>query len=164
MLQTTTLKMNLVLEILRGQKEGQVWGSSKKSIDRHRGSRALPPLETWLRFHQNSYTPSFLLTGSVFSNSREKFLLWLFRQRHNLFLNTSVLSYWQDSSETGSFLADRSGANTKQLSISHGGQQFMVSPAGNGSGLNLTIYPTIGSSCLVQGKIILIPFEGSNKV
>ena len=32
------------------------------------------------------------------------------------------------------FLADRSGANTKQLSISHGGQQFMVSPTGNGSG------------------------------
>ena len=28
----------------------------------------------------------------------------------------------------------------------------MVSPAGNGSGLNLTVYPTIGSSCLVPGK------------
>ena len=28
----------------------------------------------------------------------------------------------------------------------------MVSPAGNGSGLNLTVYPTIGNSCLVQGE------------
>ena len=34
------------------------------------------------------------------------------------------------------FLADRSSANTKQLSISRGGQQFMVSPAGKGSGLH----------------------------
>ena len=31
---------------------------------------------------------------------------------------------------------DGSGANTNQLSISHGGQPFMVSPAGNGSGLH----------------------------
>ena len=28
----------------------------------------------------------------------------------------------------------------------------MVSSAGNGSGLNLTVYPTVGISCLVQGK------------
>ena len=28
----------------------------------------------------------------------------------------------------------------------------MVSPAGKGSGLNLTVYPTIGNNCLVQGK------------
>ena len=55
------------------------------------------------------------------------------------------------------FLVDGSGANTNQLSISHGGQQFMVSPAENGSGLNLTVYPTIGKSCRVQGKIP-IPF------
>ena len=32
------------------------------------------------------------------------------------------------------FLADGSGANTNQLSISHGGHPIMVSPAGNGSG------------------------------
>ena len=50
------------------------------------------------------------------------------------------------------FLADRSGANTKQLSISHGGQRFMVSLAENGSGLNLTVCPTIGNNCPVQGK------------
>ena len=60
------LKRNLVLEIRRGQKEKvKVWGL----LNFHQssqGSGVLPPLEAWLRFHQNSYTPSFLLIGSVF--------------------------------------------------------------------------------------------------
>ena len=87
----TTLKMNLVLEIRRGQKEiSQVWGLLK--IHRSsQGSRVLPPLETLLRFHQNSYTPSLLLTVSVFSDRKDN---GLFRQWHNLYRNTSVLSSW----------------------------------------------------------------------
>ena len=86
----TTLKMNLVLEIRRGQKEiGQVWGLLKI----HRpspGSRVLPPLEALLRFHQNSITPSLFLTVSVSSDSRENSFSGLFQQWHNLFLNSSV--------------------------------------------------------------------------
>ena len=86
----TTLKMNLVLEIRRGQKEiGQVRGLLK--IHRSSpGSRVLPPLEAWLRFHQNSYTSSILLTVSVFSDLQDNSLSGLFRQWHNLFLNSSV--------------------------------------------------------------------------
>ena len=64
----TTLKMNLVLEIRRGQKEiGQGLGSSK-SIDHHRGSGVLPHLETSLRSLHYSYTPCLFLTGPVFSD------------------------------------------------------------------------------------------------
>ena len=90
----TTLKMNLVLEIRRGQKEiSQVWGLLK--IHRSSpGSGVLPPLEAWLLFHQNSYTPSLFLTVSVFSDPRENSFSKLFRQWHNLFLNSSVLSSW----------------------------------------------------------------------
>ena len=36
-----------------------------------KGSGVLPPLETWLRSHQYSYTPSLFLTVSVFSDPRE---------------------------------------------------------------------------------------------
>ena len=43
------------------------------------GSGVLPPLKAWLRFHQNSYTPFLLLTGPVFSNSRENSFSGLFR-------------------------------------------------------------------------------------
>ena len=35
------------------------------------GSGVLPPLESLLRFHQNSYTPSLLLTVSVFSDCKD---------------------------------------------------------------------------------------------
>ena len=55
-----------------------------------------------------------------------KFLLWAL---------TVVVRLFRD----WVFLADESGANAKQLSISHGGQQLMVSPAGNGSGLILIV-------------------------
>ena len=87
----TTLKMNLVLEIRRGQQEiGQGLGSSK--IHRSSpGSRVLPPLEAWLRFHQNSCTPYLLLAGSVFSDSQENSFSRLFWQWHNLYRNSSVL-------------------------------------------------------------------------
>ena len=145
--------MNLVLEIRRGQKEiGQGLGVSSKSIDRHRGSGVLPPLETSLRFHQYSYAPSLLLTGSVFSDLQDNSFSGLFRQCHNLFPQYFCPFILVRLFRDWVFLADGSGANTKQLSISHGGQQFMVSPAGNGSGCILTVYPTIGNNCLVQGK------------
>ena len=66
----TTLKMNLVLEIRRGQQEiGQGLGVFTKIQRSSPGSRVLPPLEALLRFQQNSYTPSLLLTWSVFSDS-----------------------------------------------------------------------------------------------
>ena len=39
----------------------------------------LPPLEAWLRFHQNSYTSSILLTVSVFSDLQDNSLSGLFR-------------------------------------------------------------------------------------
>ena len=92
----TTLKMNLVLEIRRGQQEkGQGLGVSSKSINcRRRGSGVLPPLEAWLRFHQNSYTSSILLTVSVFLDLQDNSLSGLFRQWHNLYHNSSVLSSW----------------------------------------------------------------------
>ena len=68
---STTLKMNLVLEIRRGQQEiGQGLGVFK--IHRSSpGSRVLPPLEASLQFHQNSYTPSLSLTVSVFSDIKD---------------------------------------------------------------------------------------------
>ena len=130
-------------------------GVFSKSIDCHRGSGVLPPLEALLRFHQNSYTPYLFLTVSVFSD-REKIPPLgssssgiTFPQYFYPFILVQLFRDWV-------FLADGSGANTKQQSISHGGQQFMVSPTGNGSGSNLTIYPTIGNSCHVQGKKILL--------
>ena len=87
----TTLKMNLVLEIRRGQKEiGQVWGSSQNPSIITGVSGVLPPLEAWLRFYQNSYTSSILLIVSVFSDFQDNSLSGLFRQWHNLFLNSSV--------------------------------------------------------------------------
>ena len=90
----TTLKMNLVLEIRRGQKEQvRVWGLLKVHRSSPR-SRVLPPLETLLRFHQNSYTPSLSLTVSVFSDIKDNPFSGLFRQWHNLFLNSFVLSSW----------------------------------------------------------------------
>ena len=90
----TTLKMNLVLEIRRGQKQiGQVRGLLK--IHRSSlGSRVLPPLETLLRSHQYSYTPSLFLAGSVFSDLQYNSFSGLFRQWHNLYHNSSVLSSW----------------------------------------------------------------------
>ena len=122
--------MNLVLEIQRGQKEiGQGWVFSK-SIDHHRGSGVLPPLEAWLRFHQNSYTPSLFLTMSVFSDSWENSFSGLFRQWHNLFPQFLCPFILVRSFCDWVFLFDRSSANTKQLSISHGGQRFMVSTVG----------------------------------
>ena len=36
-------------------------GSPQNSINHHRGSGVLPPLETWLQSHQNLYTPSIIL-------------------------------------------------------------------------------------------------------
>ena len=92
----TTLKMNLVLEIQRGQKEiGQGRGLLKihqLSLEGEFG--VLPPLEAWLWFHQNSYTSSILLTVSVFSDLQDNSFSGLFRQWHNLFLNSSILSSW----------------------------------------------------------------------
>ena len=55
------------------------FGGLLKIHQSSQGSGVLPPLETLLRFHQNSYTPSFLLTGSVFSDSRENSFSGLFR-------------------------------------------------------------------------------------
>ena len=46
-------------------------GVFSKSIDHHRGFGVLPPLETWLRSHQYSYTPSLFLTGPVFSDRKD---------------------------------------------------------------------------------------------
>ena len=90
----TTLKRNLVLEIRRGQKEiGQVRGLFKISSIVS-GVWVLPPLEAWLRFHQNSNTPSLFLTVPVFSDHKDDSFSGLFRQWHNLFLNSSVLSSW----------------------------------------------------------------------
>ena len=43
------------------------------------GSGVLPPLEAWLRFHQNSYTPSLFLTVSVFSDRKDNSFSRLFR-------------------------------------------------------------------------------------
>ena len=87
----TTLKMNLVLEIRRGQKEiGQGLGVFSKSIDHLRGSGVLPPLETSLRSHPCLYTPSLFLTGPVFSDLQYNSFSRLFMQWHNLFLNSSV--------------------------------------------------------------------------
>ena len=90
----TTLKMNLVLEIRRGQQEiGQGLGVFK--IHRSSpGSRVLPPLEASLQCHQNSYTPSLSLTVLVFSDCKDKSFSGLFRQWHKLFLNSFVLSSW----------------------------------------------------------------------
>ena len=91
----TTLKMNLVLEIRRGQKEiGQGLGVFSKSVDQHRGSGVQPPLETLLRPHQYSCPPSLFLTGPVFSDLQYNSFSRLFRWWHNLFLNSSVLSSW----------------------------------------------------------------------
>ena len=87
----TTLKMNLVLEIRRGQQEkGQGLGGLLKFHQSSPGSGVLPPLEAWLRFHQNPYTPSLFLTVSVFSDHKDNSFSRLFRQWHNLFLNSSV--------------------------------------------------------------------------
>ena len=97
------------------------------------GSGVLPPLEAWLLFHQNSYTPSLFLTVSVFSDPREIPSLSSSGSGITLpqfFYPFILVRFFRD----WVFLADGSGAKTKQLSISHGGQQFMVSPAGNGSG------------------------------
>ena len=43
------------------------------------GSGVLPPLEAWLRFYQNSYTPSLFLTVSVFLDLQDNSLSGLFR-------------------------------------------------------------------------------------
>ena len=98
----TTLKMNLVLEIRRGQQEKvRVWGSSQNPsiITGVWGATTLRSMVT-VPSKLRSY---ILIVGSVdllrFSG---KFLLSLFRQWHNLFLNSSVLSSWYGSSETGS--------------------------------------------------------------
>ena len=86
----TTLKMNLVLEIRRGQKEiGQVWGLLKIHLS-SQGVWVLPPLKSLLEFHQNSYTPSLFLTVSVFSDRKDNSFSGLFRQWHNLLLNSFV--------------------------------------------------------------------------
>ena len=91
----TTLKMNLVLEIRRGQKEkGQGLGGLLRIHRSSQGSGVLPPLETLLRFHQNSYTPSLFLTVSVFSDLQYNSFSGLFRWWHNLYHNSSVLSSW----------------------------------------------------------------------
>ena len=119
----TTLKMNLALEIRRGQKEiGQVRGLLK--IHRSSpGSWVLPPLEAWLWFPRNSYTSSILLIVSVFLDLRENSFSGLFQQWHNLFLNSCIHLILVKLFHDRVFLADGSGANTKQLSISHGGHQ-----------------------------------------
>ena len=96
----------------------------------------LPPLEAWLRFHRNSYTSSVLLTVSVFLDLQDNSFSRLFRWWHILFLNSCVHFILVRLFHDWVFLADGSGANTKQLSVSHGSQQFIVSPAGNGSGLH----------------------------
>ena len=43
------------------------------------GSGVLPPLEAWLRFPENSYTPSLSLTVSVFSDIKDNPFSGLFR-------------------------------------------------------------------------------------
>ena len=90
----TTLKMNLVLEIRRGQKE---IGQGRGLLKIHRssqGSGVLPPLETLLRFHQNLYTPSLLLTVSIFLDLQDNSFSGLFRWWHKLFFNSFVISSW----------------------------------------------------------------------
>ena len=96
----------------------------------------LPPLEPLLRFHQNSYTPSLLLAVLIFLDLQDNSFSGIFRWWHNIFLNSCVHFILVRLFHDWVFFADRSGANTKQLSISHGGQPFMVSPAGNGSELH----------------------------
>ena len=90
----TTLKMNLVLEIRRGQQEKvRVWGSPQNpSIVS--GVWDATTLKTSLQLHQYSYTPSILLTVSDFSDLQDKSFSGLFRWWHNLFLNSYVLSSW----------------------------------------------------------------------
>ena len=61
------------------KKKVRVWGLLKKIHRSSLGSRVLPPLETLLRFHQNSYTSSILLTVSVFSDLQDNSLSGLFR-------------------------------------------------------------------------------------
>ena len=135
----TTLKMNLVLEIRRGQQEiGQVRGLLKI----HRSSQGfgvLPPLKAWLRFHQNSYTPSLFLTVSVFSNLQYNSFLGSSGSGITFFSRFLCPFFLVRLYRDWVSIADGSGANTKQILISHSGQQFMVSPAGNGSGLILTV-------------------------
>ena len=75
----TTLKMNLVLEIREASKKRLGFGGLLKIHRSSPGSGVLPPLEAWLRFYQNSYTPSLFLTVSVFSNPRENSFSELFR-------------------------------------------------------------------------------------
>ena len=60
------------------------FGVFSKSIDCLRGSGVLPPLETSLRSHQYSYTPSLFLTGPVFSDLQDNSFSRLFQQWHNL--------------------------------------------------------------------------------
>ena len=55
------------------------FGVSSKFHQSSPGSGVLPPLEAWLLFHQNSYTPSLFLTVSVFSDPRENSFSELFR-------------------------------------------------------------------------------------
>ena len=88
------------------------------------GSRVLPPLKAWLWFLPNSYTPSLLLTVAVFSDLQDNSFSGFFRWWHNLFLNSCSHFILVRLFHDWVFLADGSGANTKQLSISHGGQQF----------------------------------------
>ena len=72
------------------KKQVRVWGLLK--IHRSsQGSGVLPPLETLLRSHQYSYTPSLFLTVSVFLDLRDNSLSGLFRQWHNL--TTIFLSF-----------------------------------------------------------------------
>ena len=90
----TTLKMNLVLEIRRGQQEiGQGLGSSQNPsiITGVWGATTLRSMVTV----PSKHIYSILIVDRVsLLRSLGKFLLWLFQQWHNLFLNSSVLSSW----------------------------------------------------------------------
>ena len=91
----TTLKMNLVLEIRRGQKEiGQGLGSSQNPLINTGGLGCYHPQKHGYGSIQTHILHPLFLTVSVLSNPRENSFSELFRQWHNLFLNSSVLSSW----------------------------------------------------------------------
>ena len=99
----TTLEMNLILEIRRGQKEiGQARGSSQNPSIVTGGLGCYHPQKHHYVSTKNSYTPSLLLKVLIFSDLQNNSFSGLLRQWHNLFLNNSVLSSWYGFSVSGS--------------------------------------------------------------
>ena len=88
----TTLKMNLVLEIRRGQKEiGQVRGLLKI----HRSSQGVcgaTTLRSMVTVPSKLIYSILILDSAVFSDRKDNSFSRLFRQWHNLLLNSSVIS------------------------------------------------------------------------